>query len=128
MRIKPGVVLHETGPEMLRAFATADEVMLAAVGLEATTTSVREGNHSDVSLHYWRPLDPDRWPQNPAGSQGAFDLRTWRGYYNPLQLPAATKAAIAEALRLKLGPDWDVVVESDHIHCEHDPRERGETA
>ena len=57
-------------------------------------TSLRDGNHSDGSLHY---------------DGLAFDMR----------YPQLTSI---KQIKEKLGPKWDVVVESNHIHCEYDPK------
>lgn len=57
-------------------------------------TSIRDGNHSPGSLHY---------------DGLAFDIR----YGN----------ASKEKMQAVLGTGWDVVFESNHIHCEYDPKE-----
>jgi len=59
-------------------------------------TSIRDGNHSAGSLHY---------------DGLAFDIR------NPDEVSPIE-------LRGTLGPNWDVVFEKDHIHCEYDPKEQ----
>ena len=63
-------------------------------GQDVFITSIRDGNHSAGSLHY-------------DGS--AFDIRY------PEEI---TLVEIKEVL----GSGWDVVYESDHIHCEYDPK------
>jgi len=60
-------------------------------------TSLREGLHGDITLHY------DGW---------AFDIRFPRH---------TTVTIIVEEIKSILGPDFDVIVESDHIHVEYDP-------
>uniref|UniRef100_A0A6M3IX10 Peptidase n=1 Tax=viral metagenome TaxID=1070528 RepID=A0A6M3IX10_9ZZZZ len=57
-------------------------------------TSIREANHSAGSLHY-------------IGM--AFDI-----------IPS--DAVGMNEYRNALGPDWDVVDEGNHIHCEYDPK------
>ena len=57
-------------------------------------TSFREGNHGAGSLHY-------------AGL--AFDMKD------------NVKFKLIE-IEDSLGPNWDVVPEIDHIHCEYDPK------
>ena len=57
-------------------------------------TSIRDSNHLPGSLHY---------------DGLAFDMQDDPGYF------------IAE-IKQALGPGWDVVDESDHIHCEYDPK------
>ena len=65
-------------------------------------TSANDGKHSTASLHY---------------SGNAFDLRIWAFKENPAALRAfASRCAAA------LGRDFDVVLESDHLHVEYDPK------
>ena len=61
-------------------------------------TSQREGLHGDITLHY------DGW---------AFDVRK----------PKHTSVVIiVDLIKQTLGPDFDVVIEKDHIHIEYDPK------
>ena len=60
-------------------------------------TSIRDGRHGDITLHY------DGW---------AFDIRFPR--HSPVQ-------DVVADIKKELGPDFDVIVESDHIHVEYDP-------
>lgn len=60
-------------------------------------TSITDGRHRDGSLHY---------------TGDAFDLR----------LPIANVSGVVTSLRDALGLHYDVILESDHIHIEHDPR------
>lgn len=62
-------------------------------GEDLYITSLRDGNHRDGSFHY---------------DGLAFDIR-----YG--------KATIQE-IRETLGPGWDIVFETTHIHCEYDPK------
>jgi len=64
------------------------------IGEDLFVTSLRDGNHSAGSLHY---------------DGLAFDIRK---HINQL-LPS---------IKTSLGDNWDVVYESDHIHCEYDPK------
>ena len=57
-------------------------------------TSLRDGNHLAGSLHY---------------DGLAFDMADDPGY-------------LIDEIRFVLGPDWDVVDEGNHIHCEYDPK------
>lgn len=43
----------------------------------------------------------------------AFDIRRW-------DFDDSEVEVIAEHIRNRLGEEWDVVVKSDHIHCECD--------
>jgi hypothetical protein len=126
MRVKPGVSFFRVGPAVEAALDIADKVYIREVGFEATVTSCRDGNHSLDSLHYYRWWDPRRWPSDPEGSQGAFDLRTWPKPWVPGQMRRATKDRLALEIQTALAEEFpgefQVVVESDHLHVEHDPR------
>jgi hypothetical protein len=69
-------------------------------GAEAVVTSGIEGSHSRASLHY-------------AGA--AIDLRVRD--VNGNDLPR-----LAAKLKQRLGDDFDVLLESDHIHVEWQPK------
>lgn len=72
---------------------------LLAPAIVPVITSANDGKHMTSSLHY---------------SDLAWDLRT-------NNIPDKGKIEeIARTLRVDLGSDWDVVVESDHIHVEFD--------
>lgn len=62
-------------------------------------TSGREGRHGAQSLHY-----VDR----------ALDFRT-------RNLKNSTKRKVSMGMQIALGEDYDVVLESDHLHVEYDP-------
>jgi hypothetical protein len=70
------------------------------VGEAYVITSVNDGRHMSKSKHY---------------EGHAFDVRIWW-----LTDQLGCTGAIAE----KLGPDFDVVLEKDHIHIEYDPKEK----
>lgn len=66
-----------------------------------TITSLNDSRHSETSLHY---------------SGAAADLRT-------RDLPdQETKQAIRDEIKEALTSDYDVILESDHIHLEYQPR------
>lgn len=101
MRVKDGSVNLEGLESVVRdklavmeaTRASALKVLLAG---EIVVTSAKDGKHGDGSLHY----------------QGrAVDLRT-RDFTD----------IWASKLRMALGKDWDVVIESDHVHCEFDQK------
>jgi hypothetical protein len=76
-------------------------VVYAEQHAELVVTGAVEFGHSVTSLHqYGRACD-----------------------YRTHHLPSkATAIAIADELRQRLGSDYDVVLESDHIHVEFDPK------
>lgn len=85
-----------------------DAVYKDVVGHEAMCTSADDRTHGPGSLH-------------PHGA--AWDFRTYvenlpyRGRYKDNVLNT-----LVDRLQLYLGPMFDVVLESDHIHIEFDPK------
>lgn len=65
-----------------------------------TFTSVTDGKHSPGSKHY---------------TGHAFDIRT-------RDIPADQWQLVAGDIRERIGTEYDVVVEKDHIHVEFDPK------
>src|SRR5574341_554624 len=70
-----------------------------APGIDPVLTSANDGKHMATSKHY---------------VDDAWDWRTFN-------LPRSTVDMIAEDLRHQLGPNYDVVIEKDHLHLEYDP-------
>jgi hypothetical protein len=100
MKIKAGVVLWEMEPYLVDQFEIIDDVSKMISGKPAVITSGREGNHSENSLHY-------------VGA--AIDLRVW--YMTPSE-----RREYREVLAEVLGDDFDVVLETNHVHVEYDPK------
>lgn len=100
MITKPGVDIEGLAPVVKRALPEMESARLAALesllGVQMVVTSGRDGQHGPRSYH------PDGY---------AVDLRT-KDYAE----------AWAYQLGLVLGPGWDIVIESDHIHIERDVR------
>lgn len=100
MRFKAGVVMYRINSWLEDAFPTIDAISREIVGRDAMVTSARDGIHSSNSLHY----------------QGrAIDLRI-RDIAD-----ASLKWRYRDRLAEALGEDFDVVMETDHIHVELDP-------
>lgn len=97
MMLKTGVKLAGLQPQIVLALMAAQKIW-DEMNDPLTVTSVNDSGHSHQSLHY-------------AGA--AVDVRI-RGVSDP-HLKAAQ-------LRDALTPDFDVVLESDHIHIEYQPR------
>lgn len=96
MRIKFGVRVRGLKPEILLAIAVAREVW-AECNETFVITSVTDGRHKEGSLHH---------------TGEAVDLR----------LPAKfDKLAMVKELRNRLTSEYDVILETDHIHIEYDP-------
>ena len=97
--IKPGVRLTGLKPEAAIGVTIAGSVF-SEHSEDMTITSCTEGKHSRKSLHY-------------VGQ--AFDLR----------IRDMSKEKIADILRdikAALGPEFDALLQTDHIHVEYDPK------
>ena len=99
MKIKNGVEVNGLRPEILLAIFIADGIWNKH-GQELVITSCTDGKHGRGSKHY-------------IGN--AFDGRT--RYFNEDE-----KHAILIELKNSLGEQYDVVLESDHMHIEFDPK------
>lgn len=96
MLIKKGVCLLGLQPQMRKVLIKADEIW-TDFGEELVITSAVDGLHSAGSLHYY-------------GLALDFRIR----YFNP-----EDRERIAVLLSVELGSDYDVVLESTHIHVEY---------
>lgn len=101
MRLKHSVKVRGMSVEILLAFVIANSVY-GKHGVECVETSGDDSVHSNTSLHY-------------AGN--AIDLRT-------RDLPPHSKQTVRDEIKDRLTVDYDVVLESDHIHIEYQPRRR----
>lgn len=99
MWLKPGVKIDGIKPELLLAIIVAEEVYRLA-RRSLVITSVKDGKHMKGSLHY---------------SGSALDLRIYpEGRVPPGQM--------AKEIQNRLGKDFDVILEPDHIHIEYQPK------
>ena len=100
IEIKEGVKLEGLQASMVIAHSIIVQVF-AELGAESCCiTSGRDGKHGEHSLHYLgRALDYRRWT-----------------------IPDELWPNAIEKIKLRLGGDFDVVLESDHLHVEHDPK------
>ena len=101
MTTKPGVSVTGLQSEAVYGLIVVEGVFREA-NIEMVVTSVTDGTHSPGSLHY-------------IGH--AFDLRL----YN---IPQAKLDTIIAQCRERLPSSFDVVIESDHIHIEHQPKKQ----
>ena len=99
IRRKEGVLLRGVKPELNLALQIAASYYDRKGIGDMFVTSLLDGVHSRGSLHY-------------VGY--AADLRIW----NIDEVESFT-----EGLAEELGPEFDVVLESDHIHLEFKPKE-----
>lgn len=100
MRQKDGVRAIGVQAVTVYGMALAESTIKRITAMEMVVTSVTEGRHGLGSLHY-KGL--------------AFDIRI--SAWTPMMVENVTNG-----IKKDLGPDWDVVLETDHIHVEHDPK------
>ena len=100
--IKTGVDLRGLTPQMAVAYSIAQQIYHEVAGQRCVITSASDGKHMPNSLHY---------------KGKALDLRT--NNLRPEQVHP-----VFVALKEALHPgQFDVVLESGHIHCEFDYKE-----
>ena len=100
IKFKQGTKISGIRPELILAILVAEGVY-HKYSTDLVITSVNDGKHSFTSLHY---------------SGSAIDIRT-------RELPEADSIqAVGEEIRQGLSNEYDVVVESDHIHIEYQPK------
>lgn len=98
MKLKRGVKLRGLTPACLLAMMVA-EGLYKENGYGLRITSICEGKHSRGSLHY-------------VGQ--AFDCG--------IRLPPNAPQMLRNELKKRLGAEFDVVLESNHIHVEYQPK------
>lgn len=92
-------------PEILHAASKVDEVYGQFGSATCVVTSGLDGIHSSPgSLHY---------------KGQALDFRIW-------SIPPDQRHSLEAAIQNALGSDYDVVLESTHLHVEYDPPIKGE--
>ncbi len=91
--IKVGVEWYAMHPRMIEAYRAWQD-LLAPYGVPAVVTSARDGRHITGSRHY---------------TGRAIDLRT-------RDIPPHLLQDIADRYRDRMGSDWVVILERDHLH------------
>lgn len=99
VNIKDGVVFKSLTSPIIRAISVIMGEWTSE-GEVATVTSASDGKHKRGSLHY---------------KDSAIDIRV-RG------ISSEKIVKLVKRISLILGPDYDVVLEPDHIHVEWDPK------
>jgi len=102
--LKEGVSINGAQPELVLGIMLVAS-MLSRYDLALVVTSITDG-------------DPDRLERSKHKAGLAFDARTW-DYGDSPEYREHWRRKYADTL----GPEWDVVDESDHFHCEFDPPE-----
>lgn len=98
MKIKSGVELTDMHPSTIKMDDAVEQAMREVT--EPVITSGRDGRHSPKSLHY---------------EGKAKDYRT-------RYLARTSQITFRNRVKEILGRDYDVVLESDHLHVEFDPK------
>ena len=106
--LKSGVRVGGIRPEMAVALVVIASVYDARA-IPLVITSGLDGEHNATSARHPRSLHYEGL---------AWDLRLPSRSTSKAQDDADVKAALASAL----GPEFDVVLEGDHLHVEFDPK------
>jgi hypothetical protein len=101
IRLKPGVSIVGIKPEISMALPIIASVY-QVFGVDTVVTAGTDGKHRVGSLHY---------------SGNALDIRTRN------IATAAEKHEMCAKIAEALGKDFDVVLESTHLHVEFDPKD-----
>ena len=96
MLIKAGVDISRLKPCIRKKMNDTARIVWSIEREELVVTSTYEGNHSEGSLHY---------------SDEAFDIRRHK-----------KGQEVRDTLKNKFGIDYDIVLCTDHIHIEYDPK------
>ena len=102
IRVKDSTVkVAHLSSGILFGLQVADQVY-TKFGYETVITSGNDGGHGYTSLHY---------------NNDAVDLRT-------RHMKTGDPEKVRDEIDSRLGLDWDVILESDHLHLECQPRHR----
>ena len=100
-KFKPGVVFWNMHPKIIWALEEIDKIHKEMAASElCTVTAARDSDHMKGSLHY---------------EGRAVDIRTRTIY-------GGDKQYFKDKVKAALGEGFDVVLESDHLHVEWDPK------
>ena len=86
-------------PQMVLCALIVDRCYERVAGVEAEITSVSDGTHGRGSLHF---------------KGFGMDFRT-------RDVPAVLQSQLKDQIKGTLGPEFDVVLEGNHLHVEWDP-------
>lgn len=105
MKFKAGVKCFGVKPETLFIFFAVENAYRSVLNIEPTISAITDGEH-----------------KTDRHSKGyAVDVRT-RNDNSDNQWDDGTKRELARAIKSRLTDEFDVVVESTHIHIEIDRR------
>jgi len=99
LMLKSSVKLQGVSPELVLGLCVCESVF-HKYNIDLVITSLTDSKHSPNSLHY---------------SGNAADLRI-------SNIPESVRPEIFSDLKNNLSTHFDVILESDHIHIEYQPR------
>jgi len=109
MRLKAGAKPKGLTPQLVLGIIVAEGVF-NHYGKECVITSLNDSTHMAGSKHY-------------EGNGVDFRIRHLDGDDSEIKSDDLSMAKlIISDCKYCLGPDYDVVLESDHIHMEYDPK------
>lgn len=98
INVKPGVVFKEINEHYLCIIEALH--LMPFTSYVPTITSANDGKHMATSLHY---------------KNRALDIRI-------NDLPSSYHERYRALIAERCGPEYQVILEKDHIHCEYDPK------
>ena len=107
MSLKQGVIVEGSKPEIIIGMMICHSIFTKK-GVPFTITACRDGKHKVGSCHY---------------SGDAVDIRLPSRYSPEEEIDLSVLVECREAL----GPNYDILLESDHIHLEYDPKQLPQT-
>jgi hypothetical protein len=105
LSIKSGVTLSGLKSEVILAALVMDQVYTQYGINDCVITCGLDGKHIRSSKHY-------------IGHALDFGIKKDNNNY----LDSHTIEKLAEVSQKRLGDDFDIIVEQNHIHCEFDPK------
>lgn len=106
IRFKAGVRFKKLPEETIRLMEIASRVYAVHGFADVWVTSGNDSRHMKGSKHY---------------EDYALDFRTGHHWADPLMTKEQAEAIVA-SMKEEAGPDYDIILESDHIHAEYDPK------
>lgn len=116
MILLPNVDIRKASPQILLAMNVMDSIIRTQLTCELVVTSCGDGKHGEGSKHY---------PDKVTGWVNAFDARIRD--YDGVDVDITEKdifyaEKIVAEMKKRLDTQYDIVLESNHIHVEFDPK------
>lgn len=100
IKLKDGVTWDNVDPDFRNTLETLVVQAFDEIDRDMIITSLNDGQHMAGSLHY---------------EGKAADLRIWN-------LAPNDPKVVERRIAILVGPEFDVILEKDHIHIEYDPK------